>query len=193
MDWGFLNIFKNANFNILMLSVAVTGWIILLLLYALGVFVSISWALFCFLAAIMFSSVYCILLYIKTDGRTKYKNWKKHRKYKMQRKIEISRMFNGLQENNRNQLAYWVLAGKEDEYQDHVMHFDFDINLYHQAFRTRDISKIYRESDGSGGVACIGVNRAGDSFYMDIDPILLKLINKDIKKRKLVLNSNGDK
>lgn len=188
MDLGFLYIFfKKADFNILILSIALTGGI-LLLLYALGVFVSISLALFC-----VFSPVYCLLLYIKTDGRTKYKNWKKHRKYKMQRKIEIFRMFNGLQENNRNQLAYWVLAGKEDKYQDHVRHFDYDINLYNQALRTRNISKIYRESDGSGGVACIGVKRTGDSFYVDIDPILLKLINKDIKKRKLVLNSNGDK
>ena len=50
MDWSFLNIFKKADFNTLMFSIAVTGWI-LLCIYPDNIYIRIA-AISC--------SIYCI-------------------------------------------------------------------------------------------------------------------------------------
>ena len=50
MDWSFLNIFKKADFNTLMFSIAVTGWI-LLCIYPENIYILIS-AILC--------SIYCV-------------------------------------------------------------------------------------------------------------------------------------
>ena len=54
MDWSFLNIFKKADFNTLMFSIAVTGWI-LLCIYPEFIYIRIA-AILC--------SIYCVSRFV---------------------------------------------------------------------------------------------------------------------------------
>ena len=54
MDWSFLNIFKKADFNTLMFSIAVTGWI-LLCIYPEIIYIRIA-AILC--------SIYCVSRFV---------------------------------------------------------------------------------------------------------------------------------
>ena len=197
MDLGFFDIFKNAKFNILMLSIATAGWI----LYVIGKVDDI------FFVVTLICSLYCIYAFIVAVykwGIEKYNRWQKQRKEnkryqqqklaeEKQREIDIFRMYDGLKEENKNLLALLILKGKEDQFNPNIKHFEYELNLHNMAIRAENISRIHRYRDGSGGIACIEVKQNGDSFYVNINPILLKLINEDIKKRKRVLNNDGDK
>lgn len=186
MDLGFFDIFKNAKFNILMLSIAAAGWI----LYVIGKVDDI------FFVVTLICSLYCIYAFIVAVykwGIEKYNRWQKQRKEKeryqqqklaeeKQREIDIFRMYDGLKEENKNLLALLILKGKEDQFNPNIKHFEYELNLHNMAIRAENISRIHRYRDGSGGIACIEVKQNGDSFYVNINPILLKLINEDIKK-----------
>jgi hypothetical protein len=54
MDWSFLNIFKKADFNTLMFSIAVTGWI-LLYFYPDNIYI---------LVAAILCSIYCVTRFV---------------------------------------------------------------------------------------------------------------------------------
>ena len=199
MNWEVFNVFfKNANFNILMLSIATAGGIA----YAIGknddtfFFIVLTCSLYC---------VFAFIFSVYKWGKEEYNRWQKQRKEnkryqqqklaeEKQKEIDIFRMFDGLQKENKNILAWLILEGKKDDYSPNIRHFEYEMRQYSTARQAENISKIHRYRDGSGGIACIEVKQNGDSFYVDIDPILLKLINQDIKNRGLVLNnSNGDK
>ena len=199
MNWEVFNVFfKNANFNIMMLSIATAGGIS----YAKGKSNDI------FFVIVLTCSLYCFFTFVYAVskwGKEKYNRWQKQRKEnkryqqqklaeEKQREIDIFRMYDGLQKENKNILAWLILEGKEDKFNSNIKHFEYESNLHNMAIRAENISKIHRYRDGSHGIACIGIKQNGDSFYVDIDPILLKLINQDIKNRGLALNnSNGDK
>lgn len=192
MDWDILNIFKKAEFNSLMLSIAIPGWI----LYCLGVFKEYS------LIVALVASVYCLIRFIvccyknivariaakKYEAQQKRDKELKAQADKEERRIEISRMFKGLTEENKKTLAYFFLKGKPDEFDCYVLHFNphSDDTLYvHQA---KSISQIFRNPWG-GGNDCIWIKHYTDTFAAEIDPYLYKLIKEYIDENGLKLSN----
>lgn len=190
MDWGFLDIFKKAEFNSLMLSIAVAGWI----LYYLGVFKEYS------LIASLVASIYCLIRFVvycyenfvaRIDAKNYEAQQKRDKELKEQtdkekRRIEISRMFKGLTDENKKTLAHFFLKGKPDEYDCYVLHFNphSDDTLYvHQAKR---ITKIFRNPWGDGS-DCIWIRQYTDTLAAEIDPYLYDLIKGYIDKNGLEL------
>lgn len=189
MDWGFLDIFKKAEFNTLMLSVAIAGWI----LYYIGVFKEYS------LIAALITSIYCatrVVVYfyhIIISNREKKKNEAQKRRdketkekaYEENRRMEITRMFEGLSDSKKLILVLILIKGKKDPFNYNVLHFpkygnDSDsINL----IMAQDISMIYRTAIG-GGQYCINKREYTDTISVTIDPILFEIIEKYIEENK---------
>ena len=131
MDWGFLDIFKKAEFNSLMLSIAAAGWI----LYYLGVFKEYS------LIAALVASIYCLIRFVvycyenfvaRIDAKNYEAQQKRDKELKAQadkekRRIEISRMFEGLSDHNKFILASILINGKKDSYYYNVLNFPNDL------------------------------------------------------------------
>lgn len=179
MDWGFLDIFKKADFNTLMLSVAIAGWI-------LYFFVSVNIYI---LGAALLSSAYCIIrlivhiyqcISVKLENK-RYESQKKKEKEKKEaerkevRNIEISRMFNGLTEENKKTLAYILLKGKKDDYNYNVLHFTpYSDDSFHVQ-QAVDISKIFRSPWGDGD-NCIWIKHYTDTIAVTIEPYLYDLV-----------------
>lgn len=192
MDWGFLDIFKKAEFNSLMLSIAAAGWI----LYYLGVFKEYS------LIVALVASVYCLIRFIvccyknivariaakKYEAQQKRDKELKAQADKEERRIEISRMFKGLTEENKKTLAYIFLKGKPDEFDCYILHFNpySDDSLYvHQA---KSISQIFRNPWGSGN-DCIWLKHYTNTLAAEIDPYLYDLIKGYIDENGLELKN----
>lgn len=190
MDWGFLDIFKKAEFNSLMLSIAAAGWI----LYYIGVFKEYS------LIAALVASIYCLIRFVvywyeriaSSRATKKYEKQNKRDKEiqkkanEEKRRIEISRMFKGLTDENKKTLAYILLKGKPDEFDCYVLHFNphSDDTLYvHQA---KSISQIFRNLWGDGS-DCIWIRQYTDTLAAEIDPYLYDLIKGYIDKNGLEL------
>jgi hypothetical protein len=105
---------------------------------------------------------------------------------KEKRRIEISRMFKGLTDENKKTLAYILLKGKPDEFDCYVLHFNphSDDTLYvHQA---KSISQIFRNPWGDGS-DCIWIRQYTDTLAAEIDPYLYDLIKGYIDKNGLEL------
>lgn len=187
MDWGFLDIFKKADFNTLMLSVAIAGWI----LYCIGIYKEYS------LIAALITSVYCVIRVIvyfyqrimsnieveKYEAQKKRDKELKDKAYEDNRRIEISRMFEGLSDPNKFILASILINGKKDSFKYNVLHFPKYGNDASNIFLAQDISMIYRTEIG-GGQYCIYKKDYTDTISVTIDPILYEIISKYIEDNK---------
>ena len=195
MDWGFLDIFKKAEFNTLMLSVAITGWI-LFIFAPMNIYI---------LGAAILASAYCIIRLIvytyqyftfkrenkRYEAQKKKEKEDKEAERKEARNIEISRMFNGLTEENKKTLAYIFLKGKKDTFNQYVLHFTpYSDESYHVQ-QAVDISKIFRDPWGHGD-DCIWIKHYTDTLAATIDPYLYALIKRYIDDNGLELRNNGN-
>ena len=120
MEWDFLNVFKKAEFNTLMLSVSITGWILHILvftnIYILGV--AILSTAYCLIRLIvyLYQSITAKYENIRYEAQKEKEKEEKEAAQKNMRNVEISRMFMGLAEEKKKRLAYILLKGKRDEY-----------------------------------------------------------------------------
>lgn len=188
MSWEFLDIFKKADFNKLMFSLAVAGWVVFC-------FTPISEQIkYYILGFTILASVYClsgIVVYC-------YKQNKSKREQKQQRKnrelynknveegkrIEIDRMFGGLTEANKKILAYIVKKGKTDKYQPNVLHYGKeDYQQVDCFFQIQSNTRIYRTDDpriisynSDNGHPCITITNYTNTIALTIEPYLLDLI-----------------
>ena len=187
MDWGFLDIFKKAEFNSLMVALAITGWIMY--------YFQIDNLIFGFAC---FASIYCITRFVvfcyqrfvgirnikKAYKQEQLIKEQKEQQYEENRKIEISRMFVGLSDSHRFILASILLNGKEDVYDSHILHFQ----KYSKESMNLDLAQsftgIYRDWGGSGQT-CIHLKEYEDSIAAIIDPYLYDLIKQHIEKNKV--------
>lgn len=187
MDWDFLNIFKKAEFNTLVLSVSITCWIL-----HIWIFTNIG-----ILGGAILTSAYCIIRFIVFSyqylsakcEKKKYENQKEKdekEKEKAQRdktNVEISRMFMGLSEDKKKRLTYILLNGKRDEYNYNVLHFNRynqDINILTIAQATTNIFR----GEYDEGVPSIILKYYTDTIAVVIDPYLYDLINKYIEDKE---------
>ena len=193
MDWGFLDIFKKAEFNTLMLSIAITGWI-LYILVSMNIYI---------LGAALLSSAYCVIRLIvhiyqcisvkrankRYEAQKKKAEDEKKAERKESRNVEIARMFNGLTEDNKKTLAYIFLKGKKDEFNCYVLHFTpySEESFYVQ--QAVNISKIFRDPWGDGD-DCIWIRHYTDTLAATIDPYLYDMIKKYIEENGLELKNN---
>ena len=186
MDWGFLDILKKAEFNSLMVAVAITGWIMYYfqienLIFGLACFASI----YCITRFVVF----CYQRFIRT--RSFKKAYKKEqlikeqeaKRYEENRKIEISRMFHGLLDSNKFILASIILKGEKDAHYENVYHFQKYTKESIDLETAQSISTIYRDWSGSGQ-ACISLREYQDSIAATIDPYLHDLIKQHIENKK---------
>ena len=186
MDWGFLDIFKKAEFNSLMVAVAITGWIMY--------YFHIDSFIFGFAC---FASVYCITRFVvfcyqrfvrirsikKANKQEQLAKEEEEKRYEENRKIEISRMFAGLSDPNKFILASILINGKKDPYYDNVFHFQKYSKESMDLEIAQSISEIYRDWSGSGQ-ACICIREYQDSVAATIDPFLCGLIKQHIENNK---------
>lgn len=193
MDWDLFNIFKKAEFNTLMLSIAITGWI-------LHFFVSTNIFI---LGGAVLSSAYCIIRLIvftyqylseiirnkKTIAQNAKEKKEKEAKLKTIQDVEISRMFIGLAEEKKKRLAYILLKGEKDEYNYNMLHF----NKYSQDINTLTIAQattnIFRGAYDEG-VHTIELKYFTDTIAVVIDPCLYDLIKKYIDDNSLIIKSD---
>lgn len=187
MDWDILNIFKKAEFNSLMLSIAAAGWI----LYYLGVFKEYS------LIAALVASIYCLIRFVlccyknfvaRIDAKNyeaQQKREKEHKEkaYEEKRRIEISRMFDGLSGSNKFVLASLLLKGNKDSYNYNVLHFPKYGNDSVNIYTAQEITMIYRTEYG-GGQYTINIKEYTDTVSVTIDSILYNLIESYIQKEQ---------
>lgn len=186
MDWGFLDIFKKAEFNSLMVAVAISGWIMYYfqiesLIFGLACLASI----YCITRFVVF----CYQRFIKIRNiKRVYKQEllakeQKEKKYEENRKIEIKRMFDGLSDSNKFILASILLNGKEDEYDYHILHFQKYSKESMDLDFAQSFTEIYRDWLGNGQV-CIHLKNYEDSIAAVIDPYLYELIKQHIENNK---------
>jgi uncharacterized membrane protein YcjF (UPF0283 family) len=186
MDWGFLDIFKKADFISLMFSAAITGWIMY--------YFQIDSYIFGFACL---ASIYCITRFVvfcyqsiirtrrikKVNKQEQLAKEEEEKRYEENRKMEITRMFHGLLDSNKFLLASIILNGEKDPYYDNVFHFQkyskesLDLEI------AQSISEIYRDWSGSGQ-ACISIREYQDSVVATIDPFLCGLIKQHIENKK---------
>lgn len=186
MDWGFLDIFKKAEFNSLMVALAITGWIMY--------YFQIDNLIFGFAC---FASIYCIIRFVVfcyqsfiriRDIKKVYKQEQlakeqKEKKYEENRKIEISRMFVGLSDSNKFILASILLNGKEDKYDNHILHFQKYSKESMDLDWAQSFTEIYRNWGGNAQ-ACIQLKEYEDSIAAVIDPYLYELTKQYIENNK---------
>lgn len=186
MDWGFIDIFKRAEFNSLMVAVAITGWI----MYYFHID-SYIWGFACL------ASVYCITRLVvfcyqrfvrirsikKVNKQEQLAKEQKEKQYEENRKIEISRMFDGLSDYNKFILTSILLNGKEDVYDNHILHFQKYSNESINLDFAQSFTGIYRDWGGSGQT-CIHLKEYENSIAAIIDPYLYDLIKQYIENQK---------
>lgn len=185
MDWGFLDIFKRAEFNSLMVAVAVTGWI----MYYFQI-ENLIFGLACL------ASIYCITRFVvfcyqrflgirnikKAYKQELLAKEQKEKKYEEYRKIEISRMFAGLSDYNKFILASILLNGKEDKYDKHILLFQKYSKESMDLDFAQSFTGIYRDLGGNGQ-ACIYLKDYGDNIAAQIDPYLYDLIKQHVENQ----------
>ena len=186
MDWGFLDIFKKAEFNSLMVAVAITGWIMYYyqienLIFGLACFASIycitRFDVFCYQRIVGIRNIK------KAYRQNQLAKELEEKKYEENRKIEISRMFNGLADSNKFILATILLNGEKDAHCVNVFHFKKYTKEAIDLETAQSISIIYRDWSGSGQ-ACISLREYQDSVAATIDPYLYDLIKQHIENNK---------
>ena len=141
-----MDIFKNANFNILMLSLAGTGWILYILekYEDVAFVVALICSMYCVFAFIVAMYNWAKTSFYRTQER---KNMERRFKEEEDRKNYIHqamvyRMFYGLTEEHRNILRTVVLQGRDDEFNCNVKHFDNTPENRNILFWARSIATI---------------------------------------------------
>ncbi len=186
MDWGFLDIFKKAEFNTLMLSIAITGGIMYFchidsiifgLFSAASIYCLIRFVVYCYLTIVAHIATKNYQAQMKRDKELKDKANEDNRR------IEISRMFEGLSDSNKFILASILINGEKDSFHYNVLHFPKYGKDASNIFIAQDISMIYRTGIG-GGQYCINKREYTDTISVTIDPILYEIIEKYIEKIK---------
>lgn len=186
MDWGFLEIFKRADFNSLMFAVAITGWI--MYYFQMEDFI---FGLACF------ASIYCIIRFVvfcyqrligirnikKAYKQELLAKEQKEKKYEENRKIEISRMYAGLSDPNKFILASILLNGTEDKYDKYILHFQKYSKESMDLDFAQSFTGIFRDWGGNGQ-ACIHLKEYENSIAAAIDPYLYDLIKQYIENNK---------
>lgn len=180
MNLDFLEIFKKAEFNTLMISIAIAGWMLNFCVLPNNVYI---------LGIAIASSAYCIIRLVvhifkiirikrnnaKTKAQEAIEYKKKNEQIQKDREIEISRMFNGLSDYNKDCLACVVLKGRKDPFMENVFHYDRYSEESLMVQQASSISLIYRTSLDDGK-KCIWIRKYTDSIAAEIDPYLLSLI-----------------
>jgi hypothetical protein len=186
MDWGFIDIFKRADFNSLMVAVAITGWIMYYfqienIIFGLAsiasIYCIIRFVVFCYQRFVRIRSIK------KANKQEQLAKEQEEKRYEENRKIEISRMFDGLSDSNKFILASILINGKKDKYYDNVYHFQKYSKESLDLEMAQSISVIYRDRIGSGQ-ACISIRDYQDTVVATIDPFLCDLIKQHIEKNK---------
>ena len=188
MDWGFLEILKKGEFNTLMLSAAIVGWIFLYILpgnlYALAI--AIGCSIYCLIRFVVF-------VYKSYNENRTTKKIKKKKKKEKERKIQenkeiwdksVNRMFNGLRPENKKILALIFLKGSKDPYNYNVLHFDKYSEMFGYVHQAQSISDINYYNH------CIEIREYTDSISVTIDVTLYNLINQYINENNLELIDN---
>ncbi len=183
MDLGLWDILKKAEFNTLMLSVAITGWI-LYILVSMNIYI---------LGAAILSSAYCIIRFVvfayqyysAKCAEKRYENQKRKLKEneKIERKrvrnIEISRMFNGLSDYNKFQLSSLILNGEKDSYNCNVLHFQKLSNEVLFIDSLISVTEIFNDGFGIGDPT-LSIREYADKIAVTIDPYLFELTKQYI-------------
>ena len=186
MNLDFSEIFKKAEFNTLMISIAIAAWVLNYCVLPNNVLI---------LGIAIASTTYCIIrliVYLYNNiqiSRERAKNKiqevndlkRKNEQIQKEREIEISRMFYGLSDYNKNCLACIVLKGKKDQYEENVFQFNRYSHESLMAQQASSISLIYRDSLDDGD-ECIWIRTYTDTITAEIDPYLLSLIKKYLCK-----------
>ena len=183
MDWGFLEIMKKGEFNTLILSAAIVGWIFLYILpenhFALAL--AIGCSVYCLIRFIVF-------IYKSYNEKRTVKKMNEIAKKEKERKAQenkemwdkrINRMFNGLRTENKEILAFIILKGNKDPYNYNVLHFDKYSEMFgyvHRAQSISDLNYYYH---------CIEINEYTDSISVTINVTLYNLINQYIRDNNL--------
>lgn len=189
MDWGFINIFKKAEFNTLMLSIAIAGWIMNVWIIPNNVYV---------VGIAIMASTYCVIRFIvfcynytthKQEQKAKEKKqneiWRKKEEEKTEKwNNEIYRMFFGLSKENKKTLAIIYLKGEKDPIKYNILHFQRFGEYSLLANQAQNITTIFR--DGLGvGMHSITLHEYTDTIAVTIDPYLYNLIKKYVEDNQL--------
>lgn len=194
MDWGFINIFKKAEFNTLMLSIAIAGWIMNIWIIPDNVYV---------VGITIMASIYCVIRFVvfcynytshKQEQKAKEKKqneiWKKKDEEKTKKwQNEIYRMFFGLSKENKSKLALLYLKGEKDPINYNILHFQKFGEDTIRANHAQEITSIFRGEMGTG-MHCITLHEYTDTIAVTIDPFLYNLIKKYVEENQLLLNGN---
>jgi len=192
MEWEFFNIFKKAEFNTLMLSIAITGWILHFFIFTniLVLGSAILSTSYCFIRFTVFA--YHIISNIFEDMRRKEQNEKDKKEKETNREVEISRMFMGLSEDKKKRLAYILLKGKKDEYNSHMLHFQKNNQDPNTLTIAQATTNIFRSAYNEG-VHTIELKYFTDTIALDIEPFLFVLIKNYIDDNGLKLKEDNQK
>lgn len=122
MSWSFLNIFKKADFNTLMFSIAVTGWI-LFFIYPENIYI---------LMAAILCSTYCVSRLIiysfksywkKKKGETNRRNEEKQEK--LDQRLEAQYVYDRLSEENKELFFSIINTSTKSVYSNvYILHGD---------------------------------------------------------------------
>lgn len=118
MEWGFLDIFKKADFNVLMVAVAITGWVLHFAVDKSNIY---------FFTAAFLCSIYCgikLIVYIYNWLSGNYKHNKQLDKIELQQKqqheqenkkqnAEAMRIYLGLSADSKASLKEILVKGKQ--------------------------------------------------------------------------------
>lgn len=184
MDWDVLNIFKKAEFNTLMLSVAITGWIMYYFQIENYIFGLAS------LASIYFIIRFVVVCYKRIIGIRNIKKVYKQeqlakeleeRKYEENWKMEITRMFEGLSDVNKFYLSSLILNGKTDPFKYNILLFQKYSKEYVFVDSLLSVTEIFKNGFGVGKPT-LTIKDYGDAIAVTIDSYLYELIKQHIEK-----------
>lgn len=118
MDWSFLNIFKKADFNTLMFSIAVTGWI-LLCIYPEIIYIRIA-AILC--------SIYCVSRFVvflfksnqekKIIEANRLYDEQQERKKIQDKKLQAQYVYDRLSQESKELFSSIVKTARKSSYSD---------------------------------------------------------------------------
>ena len=185
MDWGFIDIFKKAEFNSLMVAVAITGWIMF--------YFQIDNLIFGFACL---ASIYCIIRFVvfcyqrfirirnikKVYKQEQLAKEQKEKKYEENRTKEITRMFEGLSDVNKFYLSSLIINGKADPYNYNVFHFQNYCNESMFVESLLPVTEIFKDGNGIG-LPTLSTQDYSDSIAVTIDPYLYNLTKQYIEKK----------
>lgn len=189
MDWGFLDIFKKADFNKLMLSVAVTAWI-LFFLFSKHIYI---------IAGAILSSAYCVIslvVYIYQyfsakieDNHYAAKKKKEDELYAAKKveedSIEITRMFEGLMVEKKNMLAKLLINGKKDSFNTYVLLIQKNKEEYLHAKQAHQLTYITSKDYYNKKLYLTSITEYADSISISIHPHLYDLIKQYINENQI--------